>query len=141
MMRTAVLKTPLGWAGVSVTEQGIAAVVLPRMRKADVQKELKSAECRVAKGAPCSGRRGSLVLKKAVKLLGKYFSGERVLFDLPLDIGYYTPFQRAVWKTAAAIPYGETRPYGWVAKRIGKPMASRAVGQAMGANPVPVIIP
>jgi methylated-DNA-[protein]-cysteine S-methyltransferase len=64
-----------------------------------------------------------------------------VSFDLPLDLRYYTPFQRAVWRAAATIPYGETRSYAWIAKKIGKPKAARAVGQALGANPVPILIP
>jgi O6-methylguanine-DNA--protein-cysteine methyltransferase len=81
------------------------------------------------------------MLEKAAKLLRRYFSGERVLFDLPLDLRYYTRFQQAVWKTAAEIPYGETRSYAWIARRIRNSRASRAVGQAMGANPVPIIIP
>jgi O-6-methylguanine DNA methyltransferase len=81
------------------------------------------------------------VLGKAVKLLRKYFSGERVSFDLALDLRYYTAFQQAVWKASAEIPRGETRSYAWIAKKIKKPRAVRAVGQALGANPVPVIIP
>ena len=80
-------------------------------------------------------------IKTTVKLLQQYFSGRRVSFDLPLDLRYYTPFQRAVWKAAATIPYGETRSYAWIAKKIGKPKAARAVGQALGANPVPILIP
>jgi O-6-methylguanine DNA methyltransferase len=81
------------------------------------------------------------MLKKAVKLLQDYFSGGRVAFDLPLDLRYYTPFQQAVWRAAAEIPYGETRSYAWIAKRIRNPRAVRAVGQALGANPIPIIIP
>ncbi len=83
----------------------------------------------------------SIVLKKAVTLLQKYFSGERVSFDLPLDLSYYTDFQRAVWKAAREIPTSETRSYAWIAARIRRPKAARAVGNALGANPVPVIIP
>jgi O6-methylguanine-DNA--protein-cysteine methyltransferase len=82
-----------------------------------------------------------MVLKKAVTLLQKFFSGERVSIDLSLDLSYYTGFQRAVWKAAREIPYGEMRSYAWIAARIGKPKAARAVGNALGANPVPVIIP
>jgi O6-methylguanine-DNA--protein-cysteine methyltransferase len=80
-------------------------------------------------------------LRKSEDLLQRYFSGERVAFELPLDIRYYTPFQQAVWRAAAKIPYGETRSYAWIARLIKKPKAARAVGQAMGANPFPVIIP
>ncbi len=81
------------------------------------------------------------LLKKAVSLLRKYFSGEHVSCDLPIDVRSHTPFQRAVWQACASIPLGETRPYGWIAKRIRKPNASRAVGQAMSANPVPLLVP
>lgn len=52
-----------------------------------------------------------------------------------------TPFQRSVWKRLQAIPFGRTRSYGDIAREIGKPRASRAVGAACGANPVPLIIP
>jgi len=54
---------------------------------------------------------------------------------------YYTTFQQAVWRAAMAIPYGETRSYSWIAKRIKNPKAGRAVGQALGVNPIPIIIP
>jgi O6-methylguanine-DNA--protein-cysteine methyltransferase len=81
------------------------------------------------------------MLEKAAKLLQQYFSGERVLFDLPLDMRYHTAFRQAVWKAAAEIPFGVTRSYAWIAKRIKNPKAVRAVGQALGANPVPIIIP
>ena len=58
-----------------------------------------------------------------------------------MDLSNYTPFQRSVWKALQKIPVGETRSYQWVAKKIGKPKAVRAVGQAVGANPIPIIIP
>ncbi len=54
---------------------------------------------------------------------------------------YHTAFKQAVWKATADIPLGETRSYAWVAKRIKNPRAARAVGQALGANPVPILIP
>lgn len=83
----------------------------------------------------------SKFLTNVAKLLKHYLSGKSVSFDLPLDLRYYTAFQQAVWKAAAEIPIGETRSYAWVAKRIRKPGAARATGQALGANPVPIIIP
>ncbi len=135
-----IFKTALGWAGVAATERGITRVVLPKQDKKAVERDLRSSECGV-----WSAEQNNLtlpsVLGKVVKLLTKYFSGERVLFDVNLDVRYYTPFQRAVWEAAAAIPYGETRSYAWIAKQIKKPLAARAVGQAMGANPTPIIIP
>ncbi|MDP2600040.1 MAG: MGMT family protein [Deltaproteobacteria bacterium] len=52
-----------------------------------------------------------------------------------------TPFQKRVWRVLQTIPCGETRTYKWVAQKVGKPKAARAVGQACGANPLPLIIP
>lgn len=60
--------------------------------------------------------------------------------DYPLDVKG-TPFQLRVWKTVKRIPYGKTRSYGWIARRVGKPRAARGVGQAMASNPVVLIIP
>ncbi len=133
-------KTALGWAGVVATEQRICRVVLPKKDRKTVERELNSAKCELRK-AEMPNRSGLIVLKKAAELLQKYFSGERVSFDLPLDMRYHTPFQQAVWQAAAEIPYGQTRSYAWIAKRIKNPRASRAVGRALGANPIPIIIP
>lgn len=136
----AVYVIPGGWAGISVSPEGICRVILPKKRKREVEREL----ARFVRGTGRSTRTvGSPdpLLRKATRLLERYFSGKPVEFDLPLDLRYYTPFQRAVWRAAAQIPRGETRSYGWIAKRIGRPKAARAVGRAMGANPVPVLVP
>lgn len=61
--------------------------------------------------------------------------------DLPLDLSAVTPFRRRVLETAATIPRGEVRSYGWLAAHVGKPGAARAVGSAMATNPVPLIVP
>ena len=76
----------------------------------------------------------------AVSQLREYLSGRRQAFDLPLDMRG-TAFQRAVWNRVGHIPYGETTTYGAIAHLIGNPKASRAVGAAVGANPVPIIVP
>ena len=76
----------------------------------------------------------------AVAQLEAYFEGRRQSFDLPLA-PEGTPFQRAVWQALTEIPYGETISYGELARRIGKPHASRAVGLANGANPLPIVVP
>ena len=86
-----VFHTPFGWAGVTASDRGITRIVLPKKRKKDIQLELAGPGC-VVSGS--EGRAGRL-LDKAVDLLTKYFSGGRVLFDLPLDLGYYTSFQQA----------------------------------------------
>jgi O-6-methylguanine DNA methyltransferase len=149
IIESRVFRTDFGWAGVAVSEQGICAIVLPKKDKKAVEQELSSSESGVPPIETFEGRLRSerdtfgpaAVLGKAVKFLQRYFAGERVSFDLPVDMRYYTAFQQAVWKAAAEIPPGETRSYGWIAKRIRNPRAVRAVGQALGANPVPIIIP
>jgi methylated-DNA-[protein]-cysteine S-methyltransferase len=60
---------------------------------------------------------------------------------LTVDLRHTPPFQRSVLEATRDVPIGETRPYGWVAERIGSPKAVRAVGTALGANPIPLIIP
>jgi methylated-DNA-[protein]-cysteine S-methyltransferase len=75
-----------------------------------------------------------------VSQLREYFSGSRRVFDLLLDV-YGTDFQRAVWSQVVRIPYGATATYGDIARLVGKPKGSRAVGVALGANPLPIVIP
>ncbi len=76
-----------------------------------------------------------------IKRLKDYFAGKRVEFPDELDLASATHFQRQVWQIVRCIPYGETRSYGWIAERLGKKGAGRAVGQALARNPLPVIIP
>ncbi len=75
-----------------------------------------------------------------MKQLREYFAGKRADFDLPLA-PEGTEFQRSVWRNLQDIPYGETISYGELAKRVGNPKASRAVGAANGQNPIPIVIP
>lgn len=72
-----------------------------------------------------------------------YFKGEPVelLFPIDLDLEGCTCFQRDVWEATVRIPYGQLRSYGWIAAQIGRPQAARAVGQALGANRLPIVIP
>jgi methylated-DNA-[protein]-cysteine S-methyltransferase len=83
---------------------------------------------------------GGRFLKRVARQLGEYFEGSRRTFDLPLD-PRGTAFQREVWEQLRAIPYGETISYGELARRIGRPSASRAVGAANGKNPISIVIP
>jgi methylated-DNA-[protein]-cysteine S-methyltransferase len=80
------------------------------------------------------------VLAEAASQLGAYFAGELTSFDLPLQLDG-TGFQRTVWAGLQEIGYGETISYGELAKRIGQPSASRAVGLANGRNPVAIVVP
>ena len=77
---------------------------------------------------------------EAIRQLREYFAAKRTGFDLPLA-PEGTVFQRAVWRQLQEIPYGETISYGELARRVGNPKASRAVGSANGANPLPIVIP
>lgn len=77
---------------------------------------------------------------EARRQLEAYFAGRLEVFDLPLALDG-TPFQVKVWRAVAEIPYGQTRAYGEVARRIRRPTAVRAVGAANGQNPLPIIIP
>jgi len=70
-----------------------------------------------------------------------YFAGEAVTFDVPLDLTGVTSFRRRVLKACASIPYGETVSYADLARRVSAPGAARAVGGAMAANPLPLVIP
>jgi methylated-DNA-[protein]-cysteine S-methyltransferase len=79
-------------------------------------------------------------LADTVRQLREYFAGRRTEFDLPLA-PEGTDFQRRVWRKLQEIPYGETISYGELAKRVGNPKASRAVGSANGKNRIPIVIP
>jgi methylated-DNA-[protein]-cysteine S-methyltransferase len=80
------------------------------------------------------------ILKEAATQLQEYFAGERTEFDLQMEMEG-TPFQQEVWAELSRIPYGQTRSYGEVADRIGRPQSPRAVGQANGRNPIAIIVP
>lgn len=79
-------------------------------------------------------------LAMTARQLNEYFGGARREFDLPMNLGG-TDFQSRVWQELLEIPYGVTWSYGQLAKRIGKPSASRAVGLANGSNPISIIVP
>ena len=83
---------------------------------------------------------GSEVLAQAREQLNEYFARSRTTFDLPLDPAG-SPFERRVWEALRAIPYGSTVSYGELARRLGDPRATRAVGAANGKNPIPIIVP
>lgn len=80
------------------------------------------------------------ILLETESQLGEYFRGKRKSFSLPLDMRG-TRFQKNVWEALLAIPFGETRSYGQLAKQLGNPKATRAVGAANGRNPISIIVP
>jgi methylated-DNA-[protein]-cysteine S-methyltransferase len=81
------------------------------------------------------------VLRQAQAQLSEYFAGTRTSFDLPLDLQGGTAFQRSVWDALLAIPRGATSSYATLSRLIGQPAAVRAVGAAVGRNPVSIVVP
>jgi len=130
-----VFRTPWGWMGVSETTKGIDAVVLPKSSRQGVLSELGLRSANLLK-QPISPR-----LREAQAQLIGYLAGTRQSFDLPLDLSRGTGFQQKVWRTLRRISYGRLRSYQWVAGRVGGSQYARAVGNAVGANPMPIVIP
>lgn len=81
------------------------------------------------------------VLREAILQLGQYFAGQRMSFDLPLDLHAGTPFQQQVWHALLGIAPGATTSYGSLSAAIGRPAAVRALGAAVGRNPVSIVVP
>ncbi|MER6627039.1 methylated-DNA--[protein]-cysteine S-methyltransferase [Streptomyces sp. NPDC000987] len=85
---------------------------------------------------------GSPLLAEAIRQVEAYFAGERRAFELPLDWSLISGFNRQVLRElAAGVPFGQVVGYGDLARRVGQPGASQAVGAAMGSNPLPVVVP
>lgn len=82
------------------------------------------------------------VLNRTIKLLDLYFAGGPIDFaEISVQLVYATDFQQQVWEAIRQIPYGEVRSYQWIADRIGRPKSARSIGNAVGANPVSILIP
>ncbi|HSD22515.1 MAG TPA: methylated-DNA--[protein]-cysteine S-methyltransferase [Anaeromyxobacter sp.] len=125
-MRTCrTIETPIGPLRLDVEEGALVAVHLPGERRSPIA---------------ATERPEDPVLAAAAKQLEDYFAGRRTTFDLPLR-PRGTPFQRAVWDALRAIPPGETRSYGEIARAVGRPAAVRAVGAANGRNPLAIVVP
>jgi len=135
MRRGAIVPSPWGWIGISETLKGIDGIVLPQRSKRVVESHLRNM------GDPALELGESSQLTAAICQLREYFSGSREFFDLPIDDSQGTPFQRRVWRVLQRIPYGTLRSYQWIATRVGGRQYARAVGSAVGANPLPIIIP
>ncbi len=81
------------------------------------------------------------LLSEAREQLAEYFEGSRRSFELPLDLSCGSSFQRRVWEATSHIPYGQVRSYGQIARALASAGSARAVGRALGRNPVPIIVP
>ena len=128
-------QTAFGWVGIAWSEQGLVAVTLPQPSEAEAFALLP------AGSEPAPATPPGLDVAVLAGKLRLYFEGETVAFDEPLDPTIGTGFQRRVWAITRAIPRGQTRTYGQIARQVGSPGAARAVGQSMARNPWPVIVP
>ena len=129
----AIFNTDMGWVGVLASAEGLLGTTLPQRSAEEVCQLLGDSVNRTT----CSLH----LFKDLMERLKAFFSGQRTTFPDKLVLSPATYFQREVWEKTRLIPYGETRSYGWVAKQIRNPRAVRAVGQALGKNPLPVIVP
>jgi O-6-methylguanine DNA methyltransferase len=126
--------TAIGGCRVASTEQGLAYVELPHASGRGLGGWLR----RCASGADLV--EAFAPNRTAIAQLREFLEGKRAEFDLPLDLRG-TPFQREVWAALLEIPYAETRSYQEVARAVGRPSAARAVGAAVGANPLSLVVP
>lgn len=130
-----IFKSPWGWMGIAESSKGIQTIVLPKQSKRAVESDLKAQS-----NGPWE-ERASPLLEAARQQLLDYLAGKRDTFDVPLDLSRGTSFQRKVWRILQRVPYGKLRSYQWIALRVGGRQYARAVGNAVGSNPLPVVIP
>lgn len=135
MRNVMIFKSPWGWIGISESAKGINGIALPKQSKQAIDKVLRD-QSREPFQAASSPR-----LEAARRQLLDYLAGTRHTFDVPLDLSQGTVFQRQVWRTLQRVPFGKLRSYQWIAARVGGPQYARAVGNAVGANPIPIVIP
>ena len=131
-MKYALCETKLGWVGIGIEDGAICAATLSRSGEAALE-ELS------ARGAdePADATEAA----PFIDLVRRAAEGEEVHVNGAVRIVGGTPFQRAVWEAMLSIPRGTTMSYAELARRVGRPGAARAVGQAVGSNPVPLLIP
>ncbi len=147
--KTIIFRTRFGWMGLVGTPKGIARIVLPRVSRGAVAFELapRAMAGNGRRAVPSVTLRGNgagaveTVLGQAREQLTEFLQGTRQVLNFPLDLAQGSSFQRRVWLAARRIPFGRVRSYGWIAARVGGPRYARAVGHALGSNPVPVIVP
>ena len=129
-----VFETCLGWIGIVRSSQGLRKIILAQKSKEDVVRQVEEY---YSSAQICdTDSFGDLAQR-----LRRYFQGEEVHFPDVMDFAGASRFQQRVWQAARTIPYGETRSYAWVAAQSGMPKAARAVGQALGRNPLLIVVP
>ena len=128
-----VFETPAGWMGVLGSPSGLRRTTLPQSSEKAALSLLG-----IDSGSATQSSHRFTDLEKRFQA---YFAGNMVDFPDELDFSEATPFQRKVWQATRNIPCGQTRSYAWIASQAGNPAAARAAGQALGKNPLPIIVP
>ena len=128
-----VFNTSKGWMGILGSPRGLRRTILPCASAEEIHQSLGD--------SINHANQSSQLFRDLVERLTLYFNGQKVPFPDKIDLSGATMFQREVWEATRLIAYGEARSYQWVAGQIKKPKATRAVGQALGSNPLPIIVP
>ncbi len=133
LLKFSCFKTEWGWVAVMSSPAGLFRTTLPAPDE-------RSAIDTITRGISASREEDDFTEVKHALI--DYFKGDQTELLFPIDLGLEgcTPFQKDVWEATARIPYGQLRSYGWIANEIGRPLAPRAVGQALGSNRLPIII-
>jgi len=141
MQHYCLFETAIGACGVAWSECGVTRLQLPERSRSATERRLWGGSAHGSAGVPPSAVPPSAV-RAAIRLLERCFAGEPVdLSGVALDLSGVSPFHRKIYDAARALAWGKTATYGELAQRAGARDAARAVGQAMGKNPVPIIIP
>ncbi len=137
-----VFQVSLGWCAAARSEKGVCAFVLPMHSEASAEEEILAAIARFLPPGAAAAKRAPSALRPLAEAAERYFDGWSVRCDeFPVAIASGTSFQRRVWSIIRRIPRGQVRTYRWIGMEMGRPTAARAIGRAVGANPVPLLIP
>jgi methylated-DNA-[protein]-cysteine S-methyltransferase len=128
-----IFKIKSGWIGLSGSPKGLSRTTLPQSSEDAVASLLGNDTLSYAFNPA--------FFEILIHKLEAYFEGHKIDFPEKIDLSEATPFQRKVWEATRSIPYGQTRSYSWVADQIRRPQSFRAVGGALGRNPLPIIVP
>ncbi len=133
MFRYTCFETRFGWIAILASEKGLRRTSLP-------QPTQESALLSLGTEVDRADRSDAYFADLASKFT-RYFNGREEVFEEALDLAAAGAFAKSVWQATSRIQYGQTRTYAWVAREIGRPLAARAVGTALGRNPLPIIVP
>lgn len=133
MLYYVIYETKVGWIGALSSDVGLIKTTFPQKSQ---KLALLSLNVETLKPAYSNE-----IFKQMIEFYISYFNGDKITFTGKLDLSSSTSFQRAVWDATLRIPYGETRSYSQIALIIDNPLSCRAVGNALGQNPMPIVIP